>query len=95
MGIKRWLMFLGWQLAGSLAAMSAHPVDRVSWGIYVTTLLPGSLATRWLFEGGDPEYYLPGWPKWGPYAIVAGINIVVFMATDVALRVRRARISKQ
>ena len=86
MRAKHWWMFMGWQLAGSLAAMTAHtahPIDRLSWKIYVVMLVPGSFASTYFFRDGMPDNY---WPKWAPYAMVTGINIALFLAADLAKR---------
>jgi hypothetical protein len=92
MRAKHWAMFAGWQLAGSLAAMSAHTVDThtLSWPIYVVMIAPGSFASFYfLGANGQGDY----WLKWAPYAIAVGVNVALFTIVALAKR-KKVRLDK-
>jgi hypothetical protein len=46
---KHWMMFAGWQLAGSLLGLAAQHVDQLSWMISAIMLLPGTALSFYLF----------------------------------------------
>lgn len=60
MRLRHWLIFAGWQLAGSLAGYSAHHVDRLSWAISGIMLFPGTYVTGYVFRVGGPGN---NWPS--------------------------------
>ncbi len=78
-------IFAGWQTAGFLVGMGAHHVDRVSWLISSLMLMPGTMASLYLFRPGGIGN---AWPKWALFAIPVAINIALFVAL---LRFRRGK----
>jgi hypothetical protein len=78
-------MFFGWQLAGLLAAMSTRPPG------FVLMLLPGSFIAIYFFRFLRAGNY---WPKWMPFAIAVGINLILFTITAMLIRKRAAQIPK-
>ena len=78
---RHWLIFGGWQLAGSLVGLGAHHVDTFSWGLSGLMLLPGTLLDFYLFrEGGIGN----NWAQWTLFAVAAGLNTILFAAIYIA-----------
>lgn len=77
MKIRHWLLFAGWQLAGSLVGFAAHHVDTVSWLVSGPMLMPGWLLSLYVFrEGGIGN----NWDKWTLFAVAVSLNAILFTA---------------
>ena len=75
MKIRHWLMFAGWQLAGSLVGLGAHHVDAFSWTLSYLMLMPGTLLSLYVFRLGGIGNH---WHKWTFFAVAAVPNTLLF-----------------
>ena len=69
------MMFAGWQVAGSLVGLGAHPVDTLSWILSGMMLIPGTLLSLYMFRVGGVGN---SWAKWTLFAVAASCNTLLF-----------------
>lgn len=75
--VRHWLLFAGWQVAGSLVGLGARHVDTVSWLVSGFMLMPGTLLSLYVFrEGGVGN----NWDKWTLFAVAVSLNNILFAA---------------
>ena len=92
MKVRHWLLFGGWQVAGSLVGLGARHVDTVSWLVSGFMLMPGTLLSLYVFrEGGVGN----NWDKWTLFAVAVSLNNILFAAIAIRRNKKSARLSKQ
>jgi hypothetical protein len=78
--VRHWLLFAGWQVAGSLVGLGARHVDTVSWLVSGFMLMPGTLLSLYVFrEGGIGN----NWDKWTLFAAAVSLNTVLVAAIAI------------
>jgi hypothetical protein len=78
--VQHWLLFAGWQVAGSLVGLGARQMDTVSWLVSGFMLMPGTLLSLYVFrEGGIGN----NWDKWTLFAVAVSLNTILFAAIAI------------
>jgi undecaprenyl pyrophosphate phosphatase UppP len=85
---KYWLMFAGWQLAGSMIGFAAHHVDKFSYIVSAVMLFPGTALSLYVFRPGGVGN---NWQKWTIFAVAAAVNMALFAIISLLKASRASR----